>query len=95
MKSSNTTIQHSQGATTGIIVVESPAGVSRRSWLDARLQEASRTGARTFLIPCHFDEGGPWAGPSSFISRIFEEIQSERPDLVHKRRLVQEKVWYR
>lgn len=57
----------------------------RRCHLEERLAQAEREGgARVWLLPCHFDEGGPWAGVKELFRSLAEEIEERRPDLLRK-----------
>jgi len=87
MSSTNTQFSNSNRSEKHITLLTGPSGRSRRNELTKRLQEASGPGVRTFLVPCGFDEGGPWSGPASLISSLYEELQSERPDLTNKHSL--------
>lgn len=65
-----------------VLVAEAPAGAFRTKWLEDHLEEYARNGARTFLLACDFERGGPWAGVTGFFSELFTEIQYDRPDLI-------------
>lgn len=82
MENPDTAFTSPEGLMGRIAVVEVPTGQFRRDWMEAQLKEAARSGSRPFFAQCHFDEGGPWAGPSHLFSAVFEEIQNFRPDLV-------------
>jgi tetratricopeptide (TPR) repeat protein len=70
-----------------LLIVEAPAGLNRRRWLEERLQQMEGTGARTFSVCCDFDAGGPWAGVSGLFESLFAEIQAQRPDLIERHSL--------
>lgn len=51
-------------------IVEAAEGAPRKRWIEKRLGEARQVGARTWLLPCDFDQGGPWAG----VRELFGEL---------------------
>jgi tetratricopeptide (TPR) repeat protein len=57
-----------------VIVLESPAGAGRRGILRSWLLEAEAGGAQTWLLPCSFADGGPWAGVRDLFARHVEAI---------------------
>jgi len=66
-----------------ILIVEAAAGRNRRRWVANRLQqEAAPLGARTFLVSCDFESGGPWAGVSQLFANLLPEMQANRPELI-------------
>lgn len=67
-----------------VFTVEAEPGAERRSWLAARLREASESSARTWLLDCDFSAGGPWAGIHEFFAGILPEIRAQKPDLIRK-----------
>jgi tetratricopeptide (TPR) repeat protein len=67
-----------------VLVVEAGAGEPRRRWLEQRLQEASAASARTWLLSCRFEDGGPWAGVHDLFASLIEEARERRPDLLVK-----------
>jgi tetratricopeptide (TPR) repeat protein len=56
------------------IGLESPAGEGRRRLLQSWLQEAEAGGAQTWILPCGFADGGPWAGVRDLFARHVEAI---------------------
>lgn len=68
-------------------VVEAAAGPARRRWIENRLEAAKASGIRTFYLRCQFTSGGPWAGVSELFFALFDDIQSQRPDLVERHSL--------
>jgi len=67
-----------------VLIVEAPAGHSRRRWIDERLADAAEAGARTWNVCCDFDSAGPWAGVNAFFASIFGEIDSQTPYLIER-----------
>lgn len=67
-----------------VFVLEGTAGRARRCWLEDGLEDARQQGARTWLLDCSFEHGGPWAGLRELFLSILPELQKERPDLVEK-----------
>jgi len=65
-------------------VVEAQPGLRRRAWLQDRLREAACRGARTWLLPCRFDDGGPWAGVRELFAAWSVEIGASRPQLLKR-----------
>jgi tetratricopeptide (TPR) repeat protein len=57
-----------------VIGLELPAGEGRRGLLRSWLLEAEAAGARTWLLPCGFMDGGPWAGVRDLFARHVETI---------------------
>jgi len=70
-----------------VVIVEAAGGLARRRWLEDRLQEMGRFGARTFGVSCDFELGGPWAGVNSLFSALLAEIREQRPELVERHAL--------
>jgi tetratricopeptide (TPR) repeat protein len=81
----------SAASPAGVLIVEAPAGIARRRWMEQRLAERAEAGARTWSVCCDFDSGGPWAGANTFFWSVVGEIEAQRPDLVerHAAELVQ------
>ena len=67
-----------------VLAVEAEPGGGRRGWLAERLREAAEGSARTWLLDCDFDVGGPWAGIHEFFVDLLPEIRAGRPDLLRK-----------
>lgn len=65
-------------------VVEAAAGAARRCWLEQRLQEASASAGRAWLLSCRFEDGGPWAGIHDLFASLIEEVRERRPELLVK-----------
>lgn len=65
-----------------VVILEAPAGSARTRLLRDHLDEARRRGARTWLLNCHFDDGGPWAGIRDLFSQLIAEIRQADPDLI-------------
>jgi tetratricopeptide (TPR) repeat protein len=72
---------------SSVLLVEAPDGSGRRQWLKTRLHEAEQRGARTWLLDCDFDRGGPWAGVSDLFASLVDEIEQKRPDLLERHAL--------
>ena len=70
-----------------MLILEGHVGSARRTWLKDCLEEMGRWGARTFLLSCDFDSGGPWAGVNQFFLGLLPEIQAKRPDLIERHSL--------
>src|SRR5437660_3072737 len=70
-----------------VLVVEAAAGPARRGWIEDHLEEAQASGVRTFYLHCQFTSGGPWAGVSELLFTLYDDIQSQRPDLVERHSL--------
>lgn len=67
-----------------VIGVEAPAASLRSQWLEVLLTEARNAGARTWLLDCDFEEGGPLAGVTTLFRSILPDLSSSRPDLLAK-----------
>jgi tetratricopeptide (TPR) repeat protein len=66
-----------------VIAIGASSGSQRRAFLRERMDEAqAAAGARTWILPCHFDEGGPWAGIKNLFEDLVPEIRDEAPDLL-------------
>jgi tetratricopeptide (TPR) repeat protein len=70
-----------------VIVVETRPGSPRRRWLEKRLETVAGSGARTFVVSCDFDSGGPWAGVSELFAELLPAMRAHRPDLVERHAL--------
>jgi tetratricopeptide (TPR) repeat protein len=70
-----------------VTIIEAVEGAARRSYLEQQLDLARQSGATAFMVQCHFDEGGPWAGPNEMLSPLIEEIRISRPEMVAKHSL--------
>jgi tetratricopeptide (TPR) repeat protein len=70
-----------------VTIIEAVEGAARRAYLEQELDHARQSGARASMVQCHFDEGGPWAGPNELLSPLIEEIRISRPDMVAKHSL--------
>lgn len=64
------------------VLLECPSGAARSQHLQSHLEEARRLGARTWLLDCDFQNGGPWAGIHDLFASLLEEIRRERPELL-------------
>jgi len=67
-----------------IVVVEAQAGRARRDHLTGVLERARAAGASTWLLECHRDQGGPWAGLRDLLTEILPAVREKAPDLVRK-----------
>ncbi len=65
-----------------VFLLEAEAGNARRQFLEEWLQAARDQGARTWYLPCDFDESGPWAGVSHLMEQVFPELHAQAPELV-------------
>lgn len=72
---------------TAIAIVEAAAGNARRLWMERHLSEIAPLDARTWMLSCDFDSGGPWAGARELLESLFPAIQKQMPDLVKKHAL--------
>jgi tetratricopeptide (TPR) repeat protein len=70
-----------------VTIIEAAEGASRRLYLEQQLDLARQSGVTAFMVQCHFDEGGPWAGPAELFSPLIDEIRISRPDMVAKHSL--------
>jgi tetratricopeptide (TPR) repeat protein len=70
-----------------MLIVEAGSGAPRRRWLEKRLETLAASGARTFIVSCDFDSGGPWAGVNELFAELYPEIRAQRPDLVERHAL--------
>jgi len=64
-----------------VILVETPDGTRGGQQMPPVYSEAA-SHARSFLLDCSFDRGGPWAGVHDLFSSLLPEITKARPDLV-------------
>lgn len=71
-------------STGQVILLEAEPGQSRRDHLQQWLSEAQHNGAATWLLSCHLDEGGPWAGLKDLFNDLVPEVQAKAPDLIVK-----------
>jgi tetratricopeptide (TPR) repeat protein len=67
-----------------VLICEAGAGEPRRRWLERWLQESSAAPARTWMLSCRFEDGGPWAGVHDLFASLIEEVRERRPDLLAK-----------
>jgi tetratricopeptide (TPR) repeat protein len=70
-----------------VLIVEAQAGAARRERLQSYLTDTASTGARTFLVSCDFDVGGPWAGVGDLVLELLPDIEARRPDLMERHSL--------
>jgi tetratricopeptide (TPR) repeat protein len=73
--------------TAQLTIVEAPKGDARRAWLESRVSATAPPGARTWIVSCDFNNGGPWAGVKELFESLLPTIQEKRPDLVQKHSL--------
>jgi len=74
-------------SSTPVIVLEAPASEARTRWMEERLDERARSGARVFSLSCDLERSGPWAGVTQLFSAFFAEIKDARPDLIERHAL--------
>ena len=67
-----------------VLVLEASPGPLRTAWIEERLKEYARTGARIFHLSCDFHQGGPWAGVTQLFSELFDEIKRDQPTLIER-----------
>jgi tetratricopeptide (TPR) repeat protein len=67
-----------------VLVLEAPAGAQRTEWIEERLKQHARTGARIFRLSCDFERGGPWAGVTQLFAGLFDEIRKDHSALAER-----------
>lgn len=67
-----------------VLLLEARPGEARRRFLAEVCAAAREAGARASLLDCDFAAGGPWAGVRELFASLLDELQAERPDLVHR-----------
>ncbi|HEX2203035.1 MAG TPA: tetratricopeptide repeat protein [Longimicrobium sp.] len=70
------------GAPAGVIVLEAERGRSRRLALTEWTAAAAEGGASAWLLPCDFDENGPWAGVDALVEGLLPALDAHAPDLL-------------
>lgn len=68
--------------TGGIIVLEAPAGRSRRRLLQAWAGQAEARGASSWVLPCGITEAGLWAGVNTLFASLLPALRETAPELV-------------
>jgi tetratricopeptide (TPR) repeat protein len=67
-----------------VIVLEAPPGRPRRELIESWLGDAAVGGARTWLLPCGFAAGGPWAGVRELVASCVDGLSGDRPELLRR-----------
>jgi len=67
-----------------VFLIEGAPGAQRRAFLKETLRQVDTLHARTWLLPCHFDDGGPWAGVETLFHEIVPEVRARNPELLVK-----------
>jgi tetratricopeptide (TPR) repeat protein len=67
-----------------VLVLEAPAGSARLKHLQQHIDQARGSGAATWLLECHREEGGPWAGLRDLIAELVLDLQRKAPALIEK-----------
>ena len=67
-----------------VIFVAARPGRERLRLLEEWREKAEQNGARAWVLPCRFTEGGPWAGARNLFRSLLDEIRESRPDLLGK-----------
>lgn len=70
-----------------LLIVEAPSGGARRHWLEQRMAEMALPDARTWIVSCDFDLGGPWAGAKEFLQSLAAEVPLERDGFIQRHAL--------
>ncbi len=66
------------------VVLVGEAGPTRQAVLENWLDVARNLGARTWYLPCAFDEGGVWSGLASLLNELLPRIQERAPELLER-----------
>jgi hypothetical protein len=61
-----------------IAFVEAPSRQARRDRLNELRREAEQEGAKAWVLPCAFEEGGPWAGIRDLYLPLVEKASEEQ-----------------
>lgn len=69
-------------AYSGLIILEAPAGQSRRRVLQAWAEKAEAQGAAAWLLPCDVSEAGLWAGVNSLVEKLLPAVERHAPELL-------------
>jgi tetratricopeptide (TPR) repeat protein len=64
--------------------VESPSGRERGVLLNRLRRYAEQENARVWVLPCAFEEGGPWAGIRDFLGDLVERVFDEKQELLRR-----------
>ena len=67
-------------AREGAVLLQAGRGADRLS-VDA-LAALLPSDSRLFVLRCHFDEGGPWAGARDLFRSLLSKLEAEAPDLL-------------
>lgn len=67
-----------------LILLEAPAGLRRRRFLEAFTAGEEAAGAAAFCLDVRAAFGGPWAGVRELLRQLVPQIEAEAPDLVEK-----------
>lgn len=66
-----------------VVLLEAAAGSARRQVLREWLEEGRAGGAaRTWLLPCDFEEGGVWTGVRELLQEVLPRIEEKSPQLI-------------
>jgi tetratricopeptide (TPR) repeat protein len=65
-----------------VLVVEAVPGRERTRLLERRASQIGSEGR--WVLSCHFDHGGPWAGIKQLFASFADELRRRRPDLIHR-----------
>jgi tetratricopeptide (TPR) repeat protein len=67
-----------------VLILEASPGGSRQEHLRNLVEQAHGNTTRAWLLDCHRDEGGPWAGLKDLIAEAVADIRRLAPALVQK-----------
>jgi tetratricopeptide (TPR) repeat protein len=70
-------------ANHAVVLVAEP-GPARTAIVEQWLGEARQGGARTWFLPCAFEEGGVWAGLAALLQDLVPQIQARAPHLLER-----------
>lgn len=65
-----------------VVFIAARPGRERLRRLEEQREKAERAGARAWVLPCRFTEGGPWAGVRNLFRSLLDELRASRPDLL-------------
>ncbi|MBU8899840.1 tetratricopeptide repeat protein [Corallococcus sp. M34] len=68
----------------GVLILEAVAGGARQAVSRSLLEQSVGVAQRAWMLDCHRDVGGPWAGLSTLLAGEVADLQRRAPELIHK-----------
>lgn len=68
----------------GVLILEAAPGAARQEFLRKQMEQARAETSRAWVLDCHRDEGGPWAGLKDLMTDSAADLRRLAPALVQK-----------